>query len=246
MIWPIPLLALNIYQYRALGTEQAVSSVLGQKFGMPTLSGVVIVGTLVYLLYNRLLWGTGIAIQWERQIGTIESLFLSPTSRLTVLLGTGMAAVVEASWWIGSIFAISWVIFGFQATVSSLLLFFLVLFSTILALTAVGIFFAGFFVMSRAGSQIATASQAPIRFFSGVAFPVAALPQVLQLIALVIPVTYAIQALRKVSLLSTSLLDISWELGMLYALTAVFLAAGVYLVRLTERKAKTEGTLYEL
>lgn len=244
IIWPIPLLALNIYAYKALGTEAEISQALLGTYGIASMAGMVIIGTIVYLLYNRLLWGTGVSIQWERWMGTIESLFVTPASRMTILLASGMSSMVEGSWWIACIFVISWLMFGAQLNLGNIGVFIVSLISTIIALIAIGVFFAGFFVLTRAADQLATTLQAPIRFFSGVVYPVSALPVAFQYVSYIIPVTYGIQALRKVTLLGGGILTVASELLFLYVFAAAFFGAAYVALRILERAAKKKGSLY--
>jgi len=245
IIWPIPLLAMNIYQYLGVASSSSVSTTLSQNYGL-TLSGMIIVGTVVYLLYNRLLWSTGNSLQQERWMGTIDVLFLTPASRLTMLLANGLSSLVEGAWWIVAIFLLNWFIFGIQLTVTSWPAVAITLVSTMIALVAVGVFFASFFILSRAADQMASSLQAPIRFFSGVAFPVAALPQALQFVSLVIPVTFAISALRATLLSGGGIVDILNQLLPLYLFTAVFLFVGYFLLRIVEKRAKKDGSLYQM
>ncbi len=245
IIWPIPILAMNIYQYLGVASSSSVSTTLSQNYGL-TLSGMIIVGTVVYLLYNRLLWSTGNSLQQERWMGTIDVLFLTPASRMTMLLANGLSSLVEGAWWIVAIFLLNWFIFGIQLTVTSWPAVAITLVSTMLALVSVGVFFASFFILSRAADQMASSLQAPIRFFSGVAFPVAALPQALQFVSLVIPVTFAISALRATLLSGGGIIDILNQLLPLYLFTAVFLSVGYFLLRIVEKRAKKDGSLYQM
>jgi len=243
VIWPIPLLALNIYQYKPLGTDADISMALGS-YGFTNFAGMIIVGTIIYLLYNRLLWGTGVSIQSERWMGTIEVLFVTPTNKMTVLIASGLSSLLEASWWIVSIFFLSWAIFDVQPNITSWFSVFISLVSTMAALVSIGVFFAGFFVLTRAADQLAAGLQAPVRFFSGVAFPVSALPQMLQFFSYLLPITYGISAMRK-SILSGGNLEVIWlELALLYAMTAIFLVSGYFTLKAVERQAKKKGTLY--
>jgi len=243
VIWPIPLLALNIYQYKPLGTDINISTAL-QNYGISNFAGMIIVGTIVYLLYNRLLWGTGVSIQSERWMGTIEVLFVTPTNKMIVLLASGLSSLLEASWWIVSIFFLSWALFGVQPNITSWPSVFISLMSTMAALVSIGVFFGGFFVLTRAADQLASGLQAPVRFFSGVAFPVSALPQMLQYFSYLFPVTYGISAMRK-SILTGGNLEVIWlELVLLYVMTAIFLISGYFTLKLVERQAKKKGTLY--
>ncbi|MEM2975410.1 MAG: ABC transporter permease [Candidatus Bathyarchaeia archaeon] len=240
ILWPLPLLALNIYQYMAFGTPAEVSKTLEPYGGV----GMIVVGTIVYLLYNRLLWGTGVSIQSERWMGTIEVLFLTPTNKMVILLASGLSSLIEASWWIFSVFFLGWIIFGVQPQITSWSAVLTCLISTMAALVSIGVFFAGFFVLTRAADQLASGLQAPIRFFSGVAFPVSALPQMLQYISYLIPVTYGILALRKCILLGGDLTGVWVDIAPLWLMSAIFLVLGQITLKIVERQAKKKGTLY--
>ena len=45
IIWPLPLLALNIYQYKPFGTDVDISTAL-QNYGVSNFAGMIIVGTI--------------------------------------------------------------------------------------------------------------------------------------------------------------------------------------------------------
>ena len=239
VIWPIPLLALNIYQYMAFGTPEQINEILG-----PGGYGIIVVGTVVYLLYNRLLWGTGVSIQSERWMGTIEVLFLTPTNKMIILIASGLSSLIEASWWIFSIFFLGWTIFGVNPNITSWPAVFISIASTMAALVSVGVFFAGFFVLSRAADQLASGLQAPIRFFSGVAFPVSALPQMLQYVSYVIPVTYGIAALRECVLSGGDFGSIWAYIAPLWLMSIIFLILGQITLSVVTRQTKKKGTLY--
>jgi ABC-2 type transport system permease protein len=113
----------------------------------------------------------------------------------------------------------------------------------VFALVALGIFFASFFILTRAADQLATALQSPIRFFTGVATPVAALPSVLQAIAYAVPMTWGINAVRKATLAGGDLTTILPDLLWLFLLTLILIALGYYTVRKLETSAKKKGTL---
>ena len=244
LIWPIPLLAINIYSYRAFGTDASISTVISHDYGFSNFAGMIIIGTVVYLLYNRLLWGAGISLQSERWMGTIEALFVTPASRMTILFASGVSSLIEGAWWVGCIFVVSWIIFGVQPSITSWPAIILGVVSTMIALISVGVFFASFFVLTRAADQMASALQAPIRFFSGVAFPISALPQLLQFISYVLPVTYGIQAMRKAVLTGGNIASITFEIASLYVFAIVLTVAGYFTLKALEKQAKRKGTLY--
>jgi len=246
VFWPLPLLALNIYQYLGLADENAISQVLSERYGIASFSGMVILGTIVYLLYNRMLWGTGDSLQEERWRGTLENLLLTPATRTTILLATGCGSVVEGSWWIAGVFLLSWLIFGVKLVVVDWLAVIVTLTSVMVGLIAVGVFFASFFLLTRAADQFAASLQAPIRYLSGVAFPVAALPAIAQLFAYILPVTYGIEALRGALIQGNALDNLLGALLPLYLFTASLTILGHYIIRIVEARAKRTGDLYKI
>lgn len=244
IIWPLSLLAVNIYNFRAFGPDSAIQKVLSQNYGIQDFTGMVIVGTIVYLLYNRMLWGAGVTIQSERWMGTIEPLFLTPANRLVIVLAAGASSVVEGSWWVLTVFLASWLFFGVQPLVVDWLGVVLSIVATIVALIALGVFFASFFILSRAADMLASGLQSPIRFLSGVTYPVAALPALLQGVAYAIPVTYGIQALRKSLLTGGDRFTILPDIAFLLIFAAFFMLLGHVMVKLMEKRAKRTGSLY--
>src|SRR2546426_4558324 len=185
-------------------------------------------------------------LQEERFNGTIESLFLTPANRMTILLASGFSSLLEGAWWIVGVFLLSWVIFGVQPAIADWGAVIIALISTMIALVAVGVFFASFFVLTRAADQLATSLQAPIRYASGVAFPVAALPAVFQLFAYILPVTYGIDALRRTVVQQGTLIELAGTLAPLYLFTAILIVAGHFMLRRVEAQAKRNGSLYKI
>jgi ABC-2 type transport system permease protein len=244
IIWPIPLLALNFYQYLGLASGPEVTSVLTNKYGIASFSGMIILGTIIYLLYNRMLWGTGASLQEERVGGTIEHLLLTPASRMTILLASGFSSLVEGSWWIMGVFVLSWAIFGVQLNIVDWPAVAIAIVSTMVALIAVGVFFATFFVFTRTADQLARGLQAPVRYASGVAFPVSALPAIFQFFAYALPVTYGIDALRKTVVQGDTIGNLSLVLAPLYALTFILLIISHFILKRVEAQAKRNGSLY--
>jgi len=242
ILWPLPILALNLYNYEALSSPTQIRVVLGS-YGLSDYKAMVIIGTLVYLFYNRLLWGTGRAIQRERRTGTLELLFLTPVNRVTLLIASGLASVIEASWWIGTIFGVSLLFFGFTLTLENLSVFTLVLALTILVIMTMGMFFAGLFVLSRSTDVLTIGLQAPFRFFSGVAFPVQSLPFLLQYVSYALPLTYAIDALRR-TIATPTPSPISYDILVLCVFALTFAVLARVLISRVERQAKLKGDLY--
>lgn len=245
ILWPIPPIAIAIYQYLSVGQASTIRDILLRDFSISSLSGMIIVGNLVYLVYNRLLWETGASLVEEKWMGTLEALLVTTSSLRTVILGNCLSSVIEAASWIAGVTMLTSLLFGMQLVVTDILGLAIAIVSSIIGLVALGIFFAGFFVASRIGDQLSVSLQAPIRFLSGVSFPVEALPQSVRLLAYLWPSTYAIIALRRSLLSGASMFQLFSDLWPIYVSSIILVVVGYWLIAFVEKRLKAGGALYD-
>jgi ABC-2 type transport system permease protein len=78
--------------------------------------------------------------------------------------------------------------------------------------------------------------QFPMMFLSGVLFPTEQMPVLLQYVAKVLPLTYAVDALRKVMVLGVGLDGVLFQLTVLVVIGAITIAVGVPLFDRAVRK----------
>ena len=186
----------------------------------------------VYLL-------TGVSFLRERTGGTLERLMATPVSRAEIVtgytLGFGLFAIIQVTllmiWVLGTIhvpaigplpaFSIG---LGVAVAGSPLLAFVVVL---LLAMGAVSL---GIFLSSFARTELQIIQFIPLVIvpqflLSGVLFPVSSLPAVIQPIAPLLPLSYAVDGLRQVFIRGADLgvAALRWDLLVL-ALFAVFFA----------------------
>lgn len=242
ILYPIPLIGSGIYQYYALGNNATVTSILAS-YGFASLSGLVILGIVVYQLYNRILYVMARSFQSERWSGTLETILLTPASKFTILLANGVTALVESSPIILSIVVISWAAYGFQTDISSPATFVLVVASTLVSLLSMGVFFSGVYLATSFMSELTGAIQSPLRFITGTTYPVGALPLALQYVAFMFPLTYSIQVLRESVLTGANLLTVAGDLSLLYVSSVAFSAVGYAVFVLVERRLRRSGEI---
>ena len=242
ILYPIPLIGSGIYQYYALGNNATVSGLLA-KYGFTSLSGIVILGIVVYLLYNRILQVMGRSFQTERWSGTLETILLTPASKFMIVLANGLTALVESSPLIFAVVILSWAAYGFQTDITSPLLFVFVVISTMVSLLSMGIFFSGVYLASTLMEQLTGAIQSPLRFISGTTYPVTALPLVLQYVAFLFPITYSIQVLRESVLTGAGFYAAAGYLASLYASSVAFALVGYAVFVLVERRLRRSGEI---
>lgn len=89
----------------------------------------------------------------------------------------------------------------------------------------------------------ATMVQEPVMFFSGLVFPLQAMPQTLLSISYLIPLTFGLLSLRLTLLGGASLSDVAVPLTVLASMMLLFFVLATWLIGYAERSAKKKATL---
>ncbi len=235
--WLVP-----VFLYFVLaGFLDSSGAVLPSLNGTPYISFFVIglafqgfVSNLVGLLAQR--------IRNEQMMGTLELIFLSPTTPGGILVYSSIfgvvlniiAAVVILGVGVGLLgvhLAVSW---G-PAILATVLL---AVSSTGLSLVA-----AAFILWTKQGNPVALFFATFTQFFAGVLFPVAALPSGIQWLANTVPLTFGLDALRPTLLNGASLASVAPALGWMAVYAAITIPLGLWLFGRALRLTKIEGTV---
>ena len=174
---------------------------------------------------------TSVAFLRERSQGTIERVMVSPLTRTELVMGYICGFTLFAL--VQSLVILLFVVFALRVHYSgNLALVFLV--SALLTIGSVNL---GIFLSTFAQNEFQIVQFIPLVFgiqvfLSGVFWPVAQLPKVLQPVSYILPLTYANDALRGVMLKSAGIGDIAGQLSALL----VFAVGMVLLSSLTMRR----------
>jgi len=206
------------------------------------LVGFTLIGQLLYTFYTMMLL-SGATFEREREQGTLEALFLSPANRIAVIFGGALSSALNYVWFLFGIL-LSWVAFvGVKIMISDFLALFASVVLSYLSLVMLGMCFEALFVYSRRGGMYATMLQEPMMFFSGLVFPLQAMPIALLSVSYLIPLTFGLISMRLTLLGAASMSDIAVPLMALASMTLVFLMLAAWLIGQAERKAKAKATL---
>jgi ABC-2 type transport system permease protein len=209
------------------------------------LQGTTLYGSVIYLFLTHSLWVVGLSIEKEKQEGTLISFYLTPASRFLSLLAR---AVVALSWtglagFIG--------LLAIQA-IASLPLFHNpwlalgILLFTISSLIGLGFAIAGLALRFGESVEIfANLLEFALLGICAFFFPFSFLPPMLQTIARFIPLSYAVDAFRTVSLGETQpeLLPLNIELAIVIVTGLLSPLLGYLIYVTSENKVRQQGTL---
>ena len=150
------------------------------------------------LLGLTMLFGTSsmeaIVIVFERRIGSLERLMLAPISLAALLGGKLLGGMAFGLTVTGVVLAVALAVFG-AAGVNWLLLILALLLSAA-AFSAMGAFISVAVREVFEAQTLANFFRFPMMFLGGVFVPLAAMPPALRVIARLLPLTYAVEALR--------------------------------------------------
>ena len=170
----------------------------------------------------------GIAIIWERDLGLVHKLLVSPTPRTALVLGKALSAGVRALSQVAFIYPLAWLL-GVKFNWHPL---------AVVSVVAVVILGAAFFsVLSMIIASIVKTRERfmgigqvltmPLFFASNAIYPISIMPAWLQALSHCNPLTYEVDALRGLMVIGgTSVYSLRLDMGVLLAATAILVIIG--------------------
>jgi len=175
----------------------------------------------------------GLAILGDRDVGFLKEILVAPVSRTSIVLGWiaggSTTAIIQST-----LILVLSIPLGFEIA-NPLLLPLAALVLALLATTFVGfgIALASQFSDSQGFGILIQFVIFPLFFLSGALFPLEGLPEPVQYLALINPLTYGVDALRAV-LVDASTYPLALDLGALVLSAGVMVALGAYLFERVE------------
>lgn len=207
---------------------------------------------MTYLLVGALLWNylsmlfdvLSETVSWERWEGTIEYTFMSPSSRVTHLLGMGLYAVVYGILQTALTLGVCYLFFDLDLSRANYWGALLILAVCSVSLVGFGIVAAVLPLLSpEKGQQVSYIVSSVLLLVSGVYYEVDVLPGWMQAIATVSPVTYALQGARAALLDGAGAAQLWESIWPLLIMGVVFVPLGIFIFHLGESYAKRTGKL---
>jgi ABC-2 type transport system permease protein len=207
---------------------------------------------MTYLLVGALLWNylsmlfdvLSETVSWERWEGTIEYTFMSPSSRVTHLLGMGLYAIVYGILQTALTLGVCYLFFDLDLSNANYWGALLILAVCSVSLVGFGVVAAVLPLLSpEKGQQVSYIVSSVLLLVSGVYYEVDVLPGWMQAIATVSPVTYALQGARAALLDGAGAAELWGSIWPLLIMGVVFVPLGLFVFHLGESYAKRTGKL---
>lgn len=194
--------------------------------GNPNYFEFVAPGIMAMIVMTAVLTGLAASISREKEQGTLDGILISPINRLAIVLGKALSQSIRGLVQGAIVLLLAFLLFGVTVH-GNILLVALLLVLGIFSFVGLGILVSAIATEQETATQLLFMFQFPMLFLSGVFFPIALMPNFMQKIAHVIPLTYAINAIRKVMVLGAGFMAVRTEFLILLIFGAVTLAISV-------------------
>jgi ABC-2 type transport system permease protein len=174
----------------------------------------------------------------------LEMYLVAPISRMAILLGMALGGIVNTTLRALIILVAGTMIFQVPLAVHEPLTALLTFILTIIALYALGMLFASLFMLyGREAWHTANLLQEPVYFLSGSYFPIKYLPDVIQLTASLVPLTFGLDGIRRVVIQGQGIIDIWPNIAALVIFIILLLPLAKFALNYMENLGKKEGRL---
>ncbi|MGA8275145.1 MAG: ABC transporter permease [Thermoplasmata archaeon] len=204
-----------------------------------------ILGAGMMSMWGQTLYGSGWATGQDRFLGTLEPTIQAPAPYLYVVLGRIIWNVVAGLFGGLIVYLVVVLAAGGPPQLPNPLLFVVLFVFVMVTLASVGVVFAAAFVYSRYAGFIQNVGEFAFYIGTGCMFPVVLLPFWTNPIALLFPPTWALDALRYVSIPGYTGFGWGWEWDLVgaVAVTAVYAALAGSVFTRVERHVLETGQL---
>lgn len=220
----------------------------GQASGFAAYSGsgdymsYILLGTVLTNFIMTVFWGMGYALKNDMDSGVLESNWLTPVSRLLILVGRTLTSMLTTTITSAVMLILAGLLFGFKPTGSTFAAL-LTAIPMLVGLYGFGFAFAAIVLLMREANTMVDVGSFLVQGFSGTNFPVQSLPYWLIPVSLMLPLTYGLDAVRGFLLKTNTLLPIPAEIAILVLSMFAMLWIGAQIFYRVERRVRTLGTL---
>jgi ABC-2 type transport system permease protein len=234
IIVPIVFAAMPILLGRASGGDAAAAN-FAANTGTTQYVAYMLIGASVFGLVTQAFWLIAYWIRFEQETGTLEAVYLTPTSTLTLAAGVALYGAVRGVTSATIAYIIGCLVFRVNPFQGDVLLAFLFILVGLIPLYGFTFLFGAVVLKVKESNALIGLMQWVVSFLMGIFFPIAILPPVVRLFALLFPPTWMTNGVRS-ALLGVGFFFGEWYLDMAVLWTFMLVAPllGAWVFRRTE------------
>lgn len=234
-IWPLLNFIATYYSFKPFKIENSNIAYLNEE----NMVIFILLGYMTMSLFRSLVqsaWN----FSFERISGTLELIYLSPASRQGVILGNALSSLFESIVCMMS-FSIGVLIFKREVLNINYLALIIVFIITVIMAILWGMLLNSLFLFSRDSSFLFTILEENMEIFSGVKVPTTLFPLWAKGISLIFPLTYAIEAVRRVILNGSTIYAIKGFIFIGLFIIVILYLLSVLIIQIVEKHSRKTG-----
>jgi ABC-2 type transport system permease protein len=175
--------------------------------------------------------------------GTLEAMLMTPTRLSTVIMSSSIYDYGFVTFQVFVYLALGGLLFGVQLDKGNTPAALVVLVLTIIAMTSLGIIAASFIMVLKRGDPVTLLISSLAVLLGGVYYPIQLMPQWLQQLSRLLPITYSLDAMRRTLLADASFQDVMPDIIALAIFGLVLVPVSLLIFRYAVHRAKVDGSL---
>jgi ABC-2 type transport system permease protein len=185
------------------------------------------------------------SIREGQVMGTLEIMLLSPTRLSSILFSSSLWSYLLTTLRVVVYLALGVLVFGASLNQANLATALIVLILSITSFSSIGILSAAFVLLIKKGDPVAWLLGSVSSLLAGVYYPISVLPDWLEPLSRILPLTYALDAMRLAMLKGYSLYEVRFDILVLLGFTLVLTPLAFLVFRKALKRAKMEGSLIQ-
>lgn len=227
--------------------EAFVGGLQSQSFakiaGTPEFIPFIVLGAILNSYVLTSLYGMGESIRREAYRGTLDYILSSPCNKAFILIGKALSESISSTIFAISQLAICILFFGIKLTIGIIMPVIFIIILLILGLYGMALILAALSLKYKQAHDLAHTMEYVFSIFTPVRYPLESLPIWAQILGKLLPLTYALIAVRSLMLLKQSLTALYLEILILSIIDAIAIFVGFYLFNWMEEKTKQSGAI---
>jgi len=203
----------------------------------------IVVGMIVSSFAFSTLWGMSYALRGEQWSGTLETTFLAPCSRFSILLGKAFSSMLTTSLWVILQLILSTLVFNLRINFINLPIALFLLLIALPSFLGIGFSLAGIVLEFKEHNAFVNFLTALFSLLLPISYPLVVLPPFLRYFSYLLPPTYAIEGMRNVLILDSSLGDLINLILPLLFFDVFWLLFGSIVFLMEEKRVMKKGAL---
>jgi ABC-2 type transport system permease protein len=203
----------------------------------------VIIGIAFSGYFGVGLTGFSRALRQAQTTGTLEAMIMTPLPMSTLVIGSALWSYVMTTLRVFIFLLLGVVVFTLDLSDANYPAALLILLLSIVAFASIGIIAAGIIMVIKRGEPLTSLFSAFANLVGGIYYPVAILPDGLQLIARLLPITYAVRAMRLALLTGATWQALLPDIVALLIFIVVLFPLALLIFQRAVERARIEGSL---